>query len=224
MTQSPSRQEFLKKWADGRFKWMNHLTETIGVVWRPDSDEGAPIRGTRCQEKGCPFGTADSDSRLCDYHKEFFKFNESLTGTYLDVRDLNYKWKPVEEHSGERLSIVYPGQNRLFVVDNPLLPDASQNSNHTGAQVIWKGFGKKKIRKSQRKRPAGYHGPRPDHDPLKRYTRESIIDIPMWAPPGKESEPIHRNIEDLTTEELDEIERQELIQQLIEEQAIDMRQ
>lgn len=37
--------------------------------------------------------------------------------------------------------------------------------------------GHRKIRKSQRKRPAGWHGSRPDHDVEKRWSRETIEEI-----------------------------------------------
>jgi hypothetical protein len=40
----------------------------------------------------------------------------------------------------------------------------------------------KKVRKSQRKRPAGWHGSRPDHDVIKRWSRQTIDEVATWTP------------------------------------------
>lgn len=67
--------------------------------------------------------------------------------------------------------------------------DKTVNIQHTGAFVLWKGFGKKKIRKSQRKRPAGWHGNHPEQKPREKWgKREALDDVPMWAPQGRDSE------------------------------------
>lgn len=59
---------------------------------------------------------------------------------------------------------------------------ATRNMQHTGAFVLWKGFGKKKIRKSQRNRPAGWHGNHPEQMPRKNFTRDTLKDLPQWTP------------------------------------------
>lgn len=62
---------------------------------------------------------------------------------------------------------------------------AKPNIQQTGAFVLWKGFGKKKIRKSQRMRPQGWHGNHPEQKPHERWgTRETFDDLPLWAPPS----------------------------------------
>ncbi len=61
------------------------------------------------------------------------------------------------------------------------------NHNEKGGFVLWKGFGKRKVRKSQRNRPAGWHGNHPDQKPRDKFgKRESIADLPIWTPPAKE--------------------------------------
>lgn len=57
------------------------------------------------------------------------------------------------------------------------------NIQHTGAFILWKGFGKKKIRKSIRNRPAGWHGNHPEQKPIK-HDRETLDSIAQWTPPS----------------------------------------
>jgi len=58
------------------------------------------------------------------------------------------------------------------------------NHNEKGGFVLWKGFGKKKVRKSQRNRPAGWHGNHPAQKPIK-VSRETLDDVPIWTPEAK---------------------------------------
>jgi hypothetical protein len=60
--------------------------------------------------------------------------------------------------------------------------DRITNIQHTGAFILWKGFGRKKIRKKQRMRPQGWHGNHPEQKPRERFTRDTLEDCPMWAP------------------------------------------
>jgi hypothetical protein len=91
-----------------------------------------------------------------------------------------------------------PGLPNRMSVPEVILPDGTVtktvatapstpvvNRQQTGAFVLWKGFGKKKIRKSQRNRPAGWHGNHPEQKPMK-VSRETLNDIPEWTPLAKQ--------------------------------------
>lgn len=94
-----------------------------------------------------------------------------------------------------------PGRPNLLTVDTVIRPDgtkvitvkspraapgtAAANHNSTGAFILWKGFGKKKIRKAQRNRPSGWRGNHPEQKPRERFGRETLDDIPAWTPPLK---------------------------------------
>ena len=82
------------------------------------------------------------------------------------------------------------------------------NHNSTGAFILWKGFGKKKIRKSQRNRPAGWHGSHPKQKPI-RVSRETLDDIPIWSPEPKEKIKIERAQDEMF--DVDEYERDQAI-------------
>lgn len=66
--------------------------------------------------------------------------------------------------------------------------DKITNVQHTGAFVLWKGFGRKKIRKVQRKRAqqVGWHGNHPEQKPRDSFSRDTLEDVPMWAPQSHE--------------------------------------
>lgn len=76
----------------------------LGVVWRPDKDV-VLIRGTRCKEKGCPFGAADEISQLCAYHERYFDYSESLIDSAIGFRDISHSWD-YEVENKSALSVV----------------------------------------------------------------------------------------------------------------------
>lgn len=59
----------------------------------------------------------------------------------------------------------------------------------TGPQMSLRGkmrnHSKKKVRKAQRQRPAGWHGSRPDHDVVKRWNREAVELEPAMLSPKR---------------------------------------
>lgn len=122
-----------------------------------------------------------------------------------------------------------PGRPNLLTVDTVVFRDGARipttsaprlapgtamaNHNSTGAFILWKGFGKKKIRKSQRNRPAGWHGSHPKQKPMK-VSRETLNDIPVWTPGPKDQVKIERSKEYF---DADEYERDQAIAELVHE-------
>ena len=87
------------------------------------------------------------------------------------------------------------------------------NHNATGAFILWKGFGKKKIRKAQRQRPAGWHGNHPEQKPIK-VSREALDDIPLWTPPAQEKIKIERENSGWSPDTEEEFRRDQIIAEL----------
>lgn len=111
----------------------------------------------------------------------------SMQGWELDhsADRTNFDYKG-QRDKGEKLSDDWWRENVLQARTPQYAPEVSTgNVQHTGAFVLWKGFGKKKIRKSQRNRPAGWHGNHPEQKPVKRYSRESLDELPIWEPPKR---------------------------------------
>lgn len=99
-----------------------------------------------------------------------------------------------------------PATSRVAIEDNQAGTPIA-NHNQTGAFILWKGYGKRKVRKVQRNRPQGWHGNHPEQKPLK-VSRETLDDVPIWTPPTKEATP---RIENIQIEELvEDLEREEL--------------
>lgn len=164
-----------------------------------------------CEVKGCPFPR--NGGPLCHRHEHFFDYVRSMRGQ-VDKWDL-FKGDdgrfPVFStmqgweisHSFERTKFFHRGSIDRGV----LLSDKWWTTNvqiaigggHWSGPQGHKGWGKKKIRKAQRMRPAGYHGSRPSQKPLK-VERETLDDIPMWAPEEKGYARL-----DATFEDFDEI-------------------
>lgn len=93
--------------------------------------------------------------------------------------------KPPQPNSLTVDSVIMPSGQVIQTILAPTDP-ANANRQQTGAFILWKGWGKKKIRKVQRNRPAGWHGNHPEQKPRERWgTRESIATIPEWVPPAR---------------------------------------
>jgi len=156
-------------------------------------------RRAKCSEKACPFPHADGSAK-CRYHEHFFEFKWSMEWRALDRGDVYGTgdipiplftsmpgWeipysheRTVFEHNGERdrgrkLSDTWWREQVIKAEEAP-----APNSQHTGAFVLFKGFGKRKIRKVQRKRAqqAGWHGHHPEQKPRDSFSRDTLEDLP----------------------------------------------
>ena len=166
-------------------------------------------RRAKCSEKACPFPHADGSAK-CRYHEHFFDFKWSMEWRALDRSDVYATddipiplftsmlgWEiphshehTVFEHNGQRdrgrkLSDTW-WREQVIKAEEAAPP----NSQHTGAFVLYKGFGKRKIRKVQRKRAqqAGWHGRHPEQKPRDSFSRDTLEDVPMWAPRPQDAE------------------------------------
>lgn len=111
-----------------------------------------------------------------------------------------------------------PAAPSVRVIPEPKIQYAPEtktgNIQHTGAFVLWKGFGKKKIRKSQRKRPAGWHGNHPEQKPIKRFGRETLDEIPTLSPAARVTHEMEHEFID--EDFIEELEREEISETLAE--------
>lgn len=156
-----------------------------------------------CAIKGCPFPRNGGEN--CHRHEHFFEIACLMKRGSIDRNDL---W--ADKHSSFPLlssmwgwEINRSAENTIFKQGEFLNRGVKLSNDWWDANVVkarWKaideatitpqwsgphghkGWGKKKIRKAQRKRPAGWHGPHPKQKPLK-VERDTLNDIPQWAPP-----------------------------------------
>lgn len=183
-----------------------------------------PRIGT-CSETGCPF-PAVAEGGKCRRHAHFFDYTESMEWCGVGHSDTHatedsphplfstmQAWELSKSadrvisddpntRAREKLSedwwLANVVNNRpASTIYKPETP--TQNIQHTGAFVLWKGFGRRKIRKSQRRRPAGWHGNHPEQMPIKRYSRKTIEDLlPQLSPHGEPIEDQAELMEDYT--------------------------
>ncbi len=186
-----------------------HL-QYLGLVAFESMHDSAVPHGRRCSVKACAFPANGSDK--CHRHEHFYEYKWSMEWRALDPADVYRReetlhplfttlqgWElnrsadiAVFDHAGIRnrgwkLSEDWWRENVLKAEREVLVQyapeqSATQNKQHTGAFVLWKGFGKKKIRKKQRMRPQGWHGNHPEQKPMRRFTRDVLEDVPQWAP------------------------------------------
>lgn len=151
-----------------------------------------------CSIKGCPFPR--NGGSLCHRHEHFTEYVWSMKGQ-IDKGDLfSSEKRPVPLFSMMRgWEIAKSFEYTKFLQGGQIgrgekLSDEWWKANvaialgggHWSGPQGGKGWGKKKIRKAQRKRPAGWHGSHPEQKPIK-VEREAISDLPQWAPPAEEA-------------------------------------
>jgi hypothetical protein len=167
---SPARQLWI------RGTWIakpRNSCETIGVTWRPDFNV---VAVNHCRVKACPFPRM-SGSSVCSHHFNEYSLSFSNTDQSIDWRDL---YSPKDTSGFPLLSVTRFDEDNFLVerhgsrTREVLQKEASANFQHLGAQILCKGFGKRKIRKAQRHRASGWHGKRPEHDVFKRWNRDSM--------------------------------------------------
>lgn len=181
-----------------------------------------------CEVRACPFPR--NGSPLCHRHKHFFEYSCSMKGQ-IDRGDLFSEdrakfplfttMQPWEiTHSFERTKFWHRGT----VDQGTLLSEEWWKANVERAiNGQWsgphghKGWGKKKIRKAQRMRPAGYHGSRPAQKPIK-VERDTLDNVAQWTPQRTEElELVWDEPEDFFID--DDTEREELIASIEEDFA-----
>jgi len=75
---------------------------------------------------------------------------------------------------------VIKSDGEIVATVSPTQYERPVNHQSTGAFVLYKGFGKKKIRKVQRRRPQGWHGNHPEQKPHDKWgDRETLNDIDL---------------------------------------------
>lgn len=180
--------------------WLGQLE---GVSMHADAVPKSP----HCKVKACVLPVNGNGQGLCHHHFHFFDRNIQRLRGSLDVADLfaadgqlyphfhvGMMWQ--ERADADRTRFEYKGryeagakisedywQSAVAKALEGVRPKITigENVQHTGAFNLWKGFGKKKIRKSQRNRPAGWHGNHPEQKPIK-HDRETLDDLPTWTP------------------------------------------
>lgn len=235
---SPKRQAFITRIQKCTIPyWQRPAMWTLGAE---SMHINAIPKYEHCKVRACAYPANGNGQSLCHHHFHFFDRGMQRLNGKLDLADIfspdgnarpnfhtGFMWQ--EKANFEYTRFDYKGYRDpgLKISDdywkkiqqeamNSVAPkvDANKNIQHTGAFVLWKGFGKKKIRKSQRNRPAGWHGNHPEQKPIKRYGRETIDEIPMMSPASRI---IEESVPDFIDEvEIEEQEREQISETLAE--------
>lgn len=238
--------------------WKRPAITWLGQFFFSGMHSEAIPKTKHCKVKACVLPVNGNGKGLCHHHFHFFDRNVSILNSKLDLNDLfapdgalhptfyvGWMWQEKDdfnrvkfEHKGSwdrgsKLSSDWWSTNVTAAFDLLKRPaSVNENLQGTGAFKL-RGWGKRKIRKVQRMRPAGWHGNHPEQKPIK-VNRETLDQVPQWAPPVAEiAEPVYERYEpiyplaqsyevlepDLTEEE----ERDALIASLANEEFFDQR-
>lgn len=183
-----------------------HIRDGAQRIWlgqfRITKRDESFVRASRranCSIKGCVFPVKENGK--CHRHEHFFEYAQSMEWRGIGKSDIYGNEETLhplfstmqgwELNRAPEIGLVVSGlENRGYKLseqwwkENVIKAEesATLNIQHTGAFVLWKGFGKKKIRKSQRMRPQGWHGNHPSQKPMERFGRETLDELPQWTP------------------------------------------
>lgn len=144
-----------------------------------------------CEMRGCPYPR--NGGNLCFRHTHFYEYGMSMEWRGLDLADIyadrfssnfplftTMKAWEIPNSDNQTVFIHRGTFNHGATIGERWLHKHGEsivsNLQH-GTTSGRKGWGKKKIRKSQRRREAGWGGSRPAHDPVGRWSREKLEDI-----------------------------------------------